>query len=284
MPGIFAASTLPRPEQAERPHRHGVGDQLGPLGAVDVAGRLDLADVAQDGLDLLQPRRVVAVELADAEPGRLVRGVALDLARREDFRRQLERAADHALAADDGGDRVVVEAVLHRHQHAVGLQIRLDQFGEPAVVVRLDRQQHDVEFEVGRGEFAQVQRADRRFHLAVRHADDQAVGLEFFDLRRPLVDDGDVESRLGQIRADAAADGAGADYCDFLVHAGSIDCLRLPRAAALFLPGVAQRHRAVEHRRAGLRVAQVGDEVAVPLELEALFRLARPSAPVRAAR
>ena len=38
-------------------------------------------------------------------------------------------------------------------------------------------------------------------------------------------------------------------------------------------PGVLQRHRPIEYRRAGLRVDAVGDEVAVPLELEALLRL-----------
>jgi len=38
-------------------------------------------------------------------------------------------------------------------------------------------------------------------------------------------------------------------------------------------PGIPQRHRAIEHRRVRTRVAQVGDEVPVPLELEPVFRL-----------
>src|SRR5690606_21752191 len=43
-------------------------------------------------------------------------------------------------------------------------------------------------------------------------------------------------------------------------------------AWALPGPGIAQRDRAVEHRRAGGVVAAVGDEVAGALELEGCFR------------
>lgn len=38
-------------------------------------------------------------------------------------------------------------------------------------------------------------------------------------------------------------------------------------------PRIAQRHRTVEYRLAGLHVDAVGDEVAVAFELEALFGL-----------
>jgi uncharacterized protein len=41
-------------------------------------------------------------------------------------------------------------------------------------------------------------------------------------------------------------------------------------------PGILERHRAVEYRRARLRVAAIGDEVAVALKLEAIFRLRVP--------
>src|SRR5690606_2886563 len=39
-------------------------------------------------------------------------------------------------------------------------------------------------------------------------------------------------------------------------------------AARSLCPGVAQRHRAIEHGRSGLRVHEIGDEIAVPFELE----------------
>ena len=47
-------------------------------------------------------------------------------------------------------------------------------------------------------------------------------------------------------------------------------------------PGVPERHRAVEHRPARRVVGQVGDEIAVALELDALLRA--PRARVRARR
>ena len=58
----------------------------------------------------------------------------------------------------------------------------------------------------------------------------------------------------------------------------SIRSLALPR------PGVAQRHRPVEYRGAGLRVLQVGYEVAVPLELEAIPALRVPQCRLEAGR
>ena len=136
-------------EQAERPHGHGVGDQLGPLCAVDVIGHVAAADLAHDRGDLPDPRRVAAVELADAEPRALARGVALDLAGSEQFRLQLDHAADHALVADDGGDGIIVHAVLGADDHAVRLQVWLDEFRQPARVVGFRGKEHDIELQVG---------------------------------------------------------------------------------------------------------------------------------------
>ena len=53
-----------------------------------------------------------------------------------------------------------------------------------------------------------MQRAYRCFHHAVGHGDFQSVGADFFDLRRPLINDRNVQARLGEIRGYAAADGA----------------------------------------------------------------------------
>ena len=63
-----------------------------------------------------------------------------------------------------------------------------------------------------------MQRVDARFHHAIGHGDFNAVVANFFHLRRPLIDDGDVQAGFGEIGADAAADGAATEYCDFLAH------------------------------------------------------------------
>src|SRR5262249_40156739 len=123
-----------------------------------------------------------------------------------------------ALAPEDGSEGVVVHAVLGADQHAVGSEIGLDEFREPAVVVRLDREEHHLELQVGRCKVAQVERADRGLHLAVRHLYAQAVRPRRLDLRGPLVYDHGVVARLREVRADAAADGAAAQYCNFPGH------------------------------------------------------------------
>jgi hypothetical protein len=205
-------------QQPVRPHGHGVGDELRPLRAVDVAGHLAAGDVGEDGLDFLHARGIEAVELADREPGALVRGVALDQPRREDLRGELDAAAHGAVAADNGGDRVVVHPVHDADQHPVALEVGLDEFRQPAVVVRLHREKYDVELEVGRGEIAQVVGADRHLDVAVRHLDVETGRLQCLHLRRPLVDDRDVVARLGQVGGDAAADRAGAEHRYFPAH------------------------------------------------------------------
>jgi len=55
-------------------------------------------------------------------------------------------------------------------------------------------------------------------------------------------------------------------------------------SAALLAPRIAQGNRAIENRRAGLRVRAVGDEVAMPLELKAFFRFGVGERRVRAGR
>src|SRR4030095_10519773 len=99
-----------------------------------------------------------------------------------------------------------------------GVEVRLDEFGEPAIVVRLDRQQYDVELQIGGSEIAQMIGADRNLHVAIRHLDVEARSFQSFHLGRPLVDNCGVVARLRQIRADAAADCARAEYRDFLHH------------------------------------------------------------------
>ena len=97
-----------------------------------------------------QARRHAAVEFAKAKPGVRRIGVALHMARRKHLRRQFQHAAHHARFADDVDNVGVVHAVLRAHDHAVFLQIRLDEFGQPARIMRLRRQQHDVELALQR--------------------------------------------------------------------------------------------------------------------------------------
>ena len=60
------------------------------------------------------------------------------------------------------------------------------------------------------------------FNDPIGHGNFDAVGSNFFDLRRPLIDDGDVEPGFGEIGADAAADGSATENCNFLFHGASI--------------------------------------------------------------
>jgi hypothetical protein len=46
----------------------------------------------------------------------------------------------------------------------------------------------------------------------------ETVGAHGLDVRRPLVDEHDVEPGIGEVGRDAASVGAGAENCDFLVH------------------------------------------------------------------
>jgi hypothetical protein len=63
-----------------------------------------------------------------------------------------------------------------------------------------------------------MQRAHGHLQFAIRHLDAQAGPLQRFDLRRPLIDYGDVEAGIRQIRGNAAPDRTGAYYRNLFVH------------------------------------------------------------------
>ena len=54
--------------------------------------------------------------------------------------------------------------------------------------------------------------------LGVPHRDAQAASPHRLDMGRPLVDQGDVEAGIDQVRGDATAVGAGPEHCDLVVH------------------------------------------------------------------
>ena len=88
----------------------------------------------------------------------------------------------------------------------------------PAGVVGLGHQEHDIEDLVQRGEVAQVIGPHLGVDLALPQRDMQAVGAHGLDMGRPLVDEHDIEPRIGEVGRDAASVGAGAENGDFLVH------------------------------------------------------------------
>jgi hypothetical protein len=57
--------------------------------------------------------------------------------------------------------------------------------------------------------------------IVVGHHDAQALRLDRFDVRGPLIDDRDVTPGLRKIGGDAAADGTGAEKRDSSNHASS---------------------------------------------------------------
>ncbi len=218
-----------QPDDGEWPEAHRVDDELHPLGGEDVGGDRDLSDVAQELFDLGHPSVHGRIEAAEPEPGLLRRCIALHDTGREQFRRQLDHAADGARRPHHFGDQLGGHGVLQADEQPVGREVRLDEFAGPARVVGFHRQQHDVERLVQRAHVAQVIGAHRHVQLAVGHVDAQPVRAHRLDVLRPLIDEDDVATGLGEIGCGAAAVGAGAEHCDFLAHPCFLASIRMAR-------------------------------------------------------
>ena len=121
---------LPRlqTECAEGREDHRAVHQLGPLRALDVVGDGNGAGMLHQLFQRGQARGDAAIEFTQPKPRVRRIGVALNQSRCKHFRRQLQHAAHHPRLADDVDDVGVVHAVLRAHDHAVFLQIRLDEF------------------------------------------------------------------------------------------------------------------------------------------------------------
>ena len=146
--GQVRGFSVAQPQQTKRPHGHAVGDELGPFGTLDGAGDFAHAHVIEQRLDFFHAWREKPVMFADRKPRGLVRGVALDETGIENFRRQFHHAADQPLFAYDGCQRFLVKAVLDCDEHAIRLEIGLDEFRQPAVIVRFHAHEHIVEHQL----------------------------------------------------------------------------------------------------------------------------------------
>ncbi len=186
---------------------------------VDVVGDIAPPDLSHDGGDFANARGERSVEFAYGEPRPLVCRVSLDLPGGEEFRLQFDDATHRATTADDRGDRVVVHAVLQPHQNAVLSEVGFDQFRQPAGIVRLGGQEHDVEIAVERCQLAEMQGPNGDVEIPVLALHVQTAGFHRLDVRRPLIDDRHVQPRPGKIGADTAADRAGPENRHCFAHA-----------------------------------------------------------------
>ena len=98
---------------------------------------------------------------------------------RDDVGAEVHERADHALAPDRRGDRVLVEAVLERDDEPVGREQRRHPLHRGRRVVRLHRQQHGAE---PVGQVVRRHRARRHGELLDRALDAQAVRVDGGDV------------------------------------------------------------------------------------------------------
>jgi hypothetical protein len=144
--------------------------------------------------------------------------------------RQVDRdargnAAKRLAPSDDAGDRLLIHAVLQRHDVTVRREVLLDQHGGPRRVVGLHAHEGDVD---GRflGELLRVghvQRAHRNgeFRNVPGMGDAQAVLPHVLDVFGPWIDEGDVLAGPHHMGTGVAADGPCSDDGDFPAHASS---------------------------------------------------------------
>ena len=229
--------------QAESPLLHGVGDQLRPALAPQVAGHLGAVGIGDQPADLLGALRDAAVHFAGAEYGMrraVLGGAAVDMAGLRQVDRDAARDAAERLApADDAGDRLFVHAILQRDHVAVGRQILPDQHRRPGRVVGLHADEGDVD-RLLLGELLRVghvQRAHRHgeFRLlhGVRHA--QAVLSHVLDMRGPGIDERHVLAGLHHMGAGISADRTRSDNGNLAAHSlppGELFIVQRPLASS----------------------------------------------------
>src|ERR1044071_2505965 len=131
------------------PVMHAVDAELRPALAPQVVGHFAGVDGADHRAQFLDPLGYAAVHLADPidlVPRRVFRTGAADLPRRVKLGRpDRGDGADRLAPADDGGYALLVDAVLQRHDVAGRRQILADHQSRPFGVVRLHRDEGDVD-------------------------------------------------------------------------------------------------------------------------------------------
>ena len=191
-----------------------------------LSGHLGAVGVADQAADLLRPWRDAAVHFAGAKYGvrrPALAGAAVDVAGlRQVDRDAAGNAAQRLAPADDAGDRLLVHAVLQRHDIAVRRQILPDQHGGPGRVVGLHADEGDVD-RLLLGELLRVrdvQRAHghREFRDVHGVGDAQPVLPHVLDMLGPGIDERHVLARLHHMSTGIAADGASSDDRDLPAH------------------------------------------------------------------
>ena len=135
--------------------------------------------------------------------------------------------AHRAFAADYGGNRVFIHAVLQRHRVTVLRQIRRHRFSYAFGVVRLDRDENDVKrlLPGQRGEVVVMERfrlIDREFFFVGNTIEFQPARADSLDILRPQINQRHILPAVCKIATDIAAQRAGAHKRNVFSHVSSL--------------------------------------------------------------
>ena len=227
---VLAHRVAAEPRRSRHTVMHAVDAELRPAFAPEVVGDPAGVDCADHRAQFLDPRGHSAVHLADPVdlvPWRVFRAGAADLAGGVKLgREQRGDRADRLAPADDAGDALLVDAVLQRHHVAARRQVLPHHRRRPFRVVRLRRDEADVDRSLP-GEvlhFGQVQRlwpGAHEFHFA-DPLERQPILADRLDMLGPRVDQRDVEADMREVPAGISADRTGAEHNNPLVHGSSL--------------------------------------------------------------
>ena len=249
-------------EDGHRAHDHRVDDQFHPFRRKNIVGDVDPSGVAEYPGNLLDAVLLRRIEGADPEPCPFLRGAAMDLSGLEQLRRKLNDAADGALDTDDFGNHFRGHAILYPYHQAVVGEIGLDELGQPARIVGLRGEKHDVEFFMERADVAQMMGLHLHIVFVGAGRDRQTVCPHRLDVGRPHVDHRNVQSRPDQIGRDNASVRTGRKHRNFLVHRVLPQC-SVVRGHKVFLSGThacrndADRWRHANGARPGTAIQEV---------------------------
>ncbi len=107
----------------------------------------------------------------------------------------LDDGADRSLGANHRRDIQVRHAVLQTDNKSVPRHNGLNHLGHPLRVVGLDDEKDEVEFFLYLGDLAEMQRRHSGVDRSRRQIDGNALLPDGFDMGRPLLDKGHIESR-----------------------------------------------------------------------------------------
>ena len=168
-------------------------------------------------MQLFQAWRGFAVQVAEVE---VAANVGLDMARADFAAAHADRHPESAVGADFFLQQRRIDAVLHRHQQAVGSE--MGQHGVQSVgrIVGSHGDKAGVELAANLIKLVGISDLDLDIERAVGDVDMQAFLANRADMFFVDVDESDIRAGAGQPAADDAANGAGADD-DHALHIGS---------------------------------------------------------------